>query len=513
MTQPNPAPPADGYKWRALAAVGVGNFMAPLMGSIVNIALPDITSYFKVGLPTAEWVVMAFLLVISSLLLTYGRLGDMLGHKPVYVTGFAVFTVGSALCGFATSIEMLIAFRILQGIGAGMVMAIGPAIITAAFPPRERGKALGIMGMVVAAALAAGPALGGLLVGYFGWRAVFLLTVPIGLFGTLWAAYILAWKREPSRQTFDFLGAGLFSAGLTLLLLVLSKGQEWGWDSFRSLVFLAAAGAALALFIRAELKVLQPMLDLSLFRNRLFSAANASALLNFMAQFSVFFLFPFYLLDVRHLPAQQAGLLMMVGPLVVVFLAPVSGTLSDRIGSRLLSSTGMALITVSLFLLSRIGLTTPLPTVALSLGVLGLGVGLFQSPNNSAIMGSVPRHRLGIASGMLATMRNVGMVMGIAVAGAVFAARHAAHLAALEKSGLAGETLSARSFTYAMHDAFLVGAFLALLGVVTSLVRGDDRSSSVSGPPSESGHSGERPGAAAPIRPGCDKNLAERQRI
>lgn len=462
----------DNYKWRALAAIAVGSFMAPLNGSITNIALPSITAFFSVSLVTAEWVIMSYLLVISSLLLTYGRLGDMIGHKPVYVGGFAGFTVGAFLCGVAPSIEALIAFRVLQGLGAGMMFAIGPAIVTSSFPPQERGKALGLLGMVVAVALATGPALGGFLVGLFGWRAVFLINLPIGVFGTFWALRTLRWSREQTKQNFDFLGAGLFSFGLTVLLLILSQGENWGWRSPQILIPLAAALVSLALFIRVELRVPDPMLDLSLFKIRLFSAANVSALINFMAQSAVYFLFPFYLLDMRLLAPQHAGMIIMVSPLVIFVVAPVAGSLSDRIGSRLLSSTGMGLVAVSLFLLSRVQLDTPVLFMAAAFAFLGLGAGLFQAPNNSAIMGSVPRRRLGIASGMLATMRNVGMVLGIAVAGAVFAVREAHHLFALDAAGLTGRVLTTGAFTAAMNDAFLVGAGLAALGVVTSLVRG-----------------------------------------
>jgi len=481
---------ADGYKWRAMAAVAVGNFLGPLNGSIVNIALPNITAHFQADLPAAEWVIMAFLLTISSLLLTYGRLGDMIGHKPVYVSGFFVFTAGSLLCAAAGSIEALIAFRVVQGLGAGMLMAIGPAIVTSAFPARERGKALGIMGMVVAAALASGPVLGGILVGYFDWRAVFLLNAPIGLFGLFWSARILAADKGRPGQSFDVPGALTFSAGLTLLLLVLSKGQEWGWSSAPVLAFAPASLALLALFLFIERKVPQPMLDLSLFRNRLFLSANASSLLNFMAQFAVYFLLPFYILDIRHLAPQHAGFLMTASPLVVFFVAPLSGSLSDRIGSRTLSSLGMGIIAVGMFLLSRIPLDAPLPAIAAVLALIGLGVGLFQSPNNSAIMGAVPRQRLGIASGMLATMRNVGMVMGIAVAGAVFAIRHAYHLETLSRAGLSGTSLEALAFTSGMHDAFFAGGVLALLGVLTSLVRGEERpgqgaEAAPGGPPAE----------------------------
>ncbi|OAT85450.1 hypothetical protein A6M21_05890 [Desulfotomaculum copahuensis] len=462
----------ESYKWWVLASIALGTFMGPLDGSIVNIALPSISSYFHTSLAMVEWVVMSYLLMISSLLLTYGRLGDMYGHKPIYLGGFVIFTLGSALCGFSPGIGFLIGARVLQAVGAGMMMAIGPAIVTSTFPPHLRGRALGMNGSVVASALAFGPAIGGLLLSQFGWRSIFFVNLPIGIIGTLWAVRILRRDERLVRHRFDIPGAVTIFAGLMFLLLSLSHGGEWGWSSPAVLFSLAAAVVFLGLFIYLELRSPEPMMDLRLFRIRLFAAANATSLLNFMAQFSITFLLPFYLEQVRHLNPAHAGLVLSAPPFLILFVAPLSGALSDRIGSRLLSSLGMAITAAGMFWLSRVGVATPYAVIVAGMAVFGLGTGLFQAPNNSAIMGSVPRQRLGTASGTLASMRNIGMVLGIALSGAVFSGRLPVHDAVLRALGRHGAALQAQAFTMSMQDAYLVGASLAALGVLTSLVRG-----------------------------------------
>lgn len=452
--------------------MAIGTFMSPLDASVVNIALPSISQYFNAAIPTVQWVVLSYLLVISSLLLTYGRLGDMVGHKPVYLTGFVIFTAGSIFCAISPTIGFLIAARGIQALGAGMMMAIGPALVTSAFPPAERGKALGIVGMTVASALAVGPTVGGLLVTSFGWPSIFLINLPIGIAGITLAAKVLKRTETPGGQRFDIWGAITAFLALMSLLLALTRGSTWGWQSPPIVILAAAFLLLLALFIILEQRVNQPMMDLSLFSIRLFSAANASALLNYMAQFSVIFLLPFFLQQVRQLPASRAGLLLTPLPLVVLLVAPVSGTLSDRIGSRTLSSTGMAITTAGLYFLSRLQEGSGDISVIFPLALVGLGSGLFQSPNSSAIMGCVPKNRLGIASGTLASMRNIGMVMGIALSGAVFDSRFAVHTARLITGGLTGEALQARAFVLSLQDAYLVAAMLALIGVLTSVVRG-----------------------------------------
>ncbi|MHB1418353.1 MAG: MFS transporter [Bacillota bacterium] len=462
----------NSYKWWALAAVAVGTFMGPLDSSVVNIAMPTFSAFFKVPVTTVEWVATSYLLVISSLLLTYGRLGDLYGHKPIYIAGFVVFTLGSVLAGLSHTISLLIAFRVFQALGAGMMMAIGPAIVTASFPPSERGKALGMLGMTVAIGSAVGPVLGGYLVHAFGWRSIFFINLPVGIFGILWAWRVLIWDRSTRQQSFDVPGSALLFGAIFFLLLGLSKGSDWGWSSVR-IVALFVTSALLGLFfVFTELRQRDPMMDLSLFRNKLFTMASLSALLNFMAITVVIFLMPFYLQDIRMLDTSRAGLIMLAFPAAIFVVAPIAGALSDRIGSRTLSSTGMAVLTCGIFLLSRLGPVTPFLHVILPLMIIGLGSALFQSPNSSAILGSVPKNRLGIGAGMLASMRNIGMVIGTAISATVYDARIITHTRALINQGLQGLSLRELALSNALDDAYLVGSLLAFIGIITSLSRG-----------------------------------------
>jgi len=409
------APVAAG-KWPTMTAVGLGTFMSALNASIVNIALPYIGSAFGASLGTTEWVVMAYLLIISSLLLTFGRMGDLFGHKQIYNLGLAVFIAGSVLCALAPGIYILIACRIIQGVGAGMVMSLGPAILTAAFPANERGKALGLLGTSVAMALALGPTAGG--------------------------------------------------------LLALSHGQEWGWSSPAIAGLLSLAAAGFAFFIRHQGRTPHPMLPLTLFRNRVFNAANISQLLNFIVQYTVVFLLPFYFKDVLRLDPASGGLLLSSFPLTMMIVGPFAGALSDRIGSRSLAAAGMGLGVLSLLLLAALDAGSGTWAIVGPLLLLGLGNGVFQAPNNSAIMGSVPREHQGLAGGFMASMRNIGMVMGVALAGAVFNIRLAYHREGLAAGGLSGTALDDGAFVAALHDALLVAAVLGLCGVITSLIRG-----------------------------------------
>lgn len=458
-------------KYLVLAAVMLGTFMAPLDSSVVNIALPTLTTYFRSSMAVIEWVPMAYLLTTSTLLLTFGRLGDIWTHKRMYVAGFAVFTVGSILCGLAPSIRLLIAFRVFQAVGGGMMFAASPAIITQAFPPHERGRALGISALSVAAGLTIGPPLGGFLATNYGWRWIFFINLPVGI-AAIVAAAVLVPRGETKKQAFDSVGAATAFVALFTLLLALSKGGVWGWGSATTVALLATAVVSGAGFIAVEKRVTHPMLDLSLFHNRLFAAANASALISYLALFAVMFLMPFYLTRVMGLPAKSAGVVLLAVPLSMAVVSPLAGYLSDFIGSRVLSSLGLAVAAVGLGLLSRLGVESTPVDVAVRLLVAGFGLALFQTPNTSAIMGSVPRDRAGVASGMVATMRNVGMVLGIAITGAVVASREVVYRVALASTAT-GKSLSNLVFTLSLRDAFLLAAVICTVGVIASLVRGD----------------------------------------
>lgn len=448
-------------RWWILSAVALGTLMGPVDGSVVNIALPVITRSFGTTLPVAEWVAMAYLLVTASLLLTWGRLGDMYGHRRTYLAGFVVFTLGSVLCGAAPGIGWLIAFRAVQAVGAGMMMAASPAIITEVFPSSERGRALGFNAVAVAVGLSLGPVLGGLLVEHFGWRSIFYINLPIGIAGTWWAARVL--PPPPSRiqrAAFDIPGAVTLFVALFSMLLALSQGEAWGWGSPATVGLLAAGAAGLAGFVALERRVAAPMVDLGLFRDRVFVLANVSSLANYLAQSCVTFLLPFFLQYALGIAPDRAGLVMLGFPFAVLFVAPAAGYLSDRFGSRWLAVVGMAVVTAGVYSMSRLGPHSSGAEVFWRLAVIGLGSGLFQTPNNSTIMGSVPRSRLGIAGGMLASMRYIGMVLGIAVSGAVFAA----------KAGERPDVAAASDlFLAGMHSAMVVGAAVALAGALTSL--------------------------------------------
>ncbi len=307
------APPAFSRKWWVLVTVMVGTFMGPFDGSVVNIALPRLTEYFGVGVTTVEWVVVAYLLTVSTFLLTFGRLGDMIGLKKIYLTGFAVFVLGSGACALAWNVWALVGFRVLQALGAGMLFAVGPAIVTHAFPPTERGKALGFVGVSVAVGLALGPTLGGFLIGIYDWHLIFLVNLPVGLF-----ALVLAWRvlsyDEPHDQRFDPLGSVTSFVALFPLLLALSRGEAWGWGSPLVLGLFALSAAGAISFVVTELRVEQPVLDLGLFRIRLFSAATLSAMASYVVTSTVIFTIPFYLINIRGFPVQVAGLLLTPVP-------------------------------------------------------------------------------------------------------------------------------------------------------------------------------------------------------
>lgn len=447
-------------KWWVLLAIGVGTFMSALDGSVVNIILPVVSQDFGTDVATIEWVVTVYLLVVSGLLLSFGRLGDLRGHKPIYVSGFLLFIGGSMLCGLASSEFMLISCRVLQALGAAMLLSNSPAILTKNFPIAQRGQALGLQATMTYLGLTVGPSLGGWLTSQFSWRAVFYINVPVGLIALLISQRVI--PRDPANENaerFDLVGAATFMIGLIVLLLGLNQGSEWGWASPIILSLLTVAIVILGAFIVIEQRVAHPMLDLSLFRIRLFSASVGSAMLNYIALYCLIFLMPFYLIQGRGMSAADAGLLLTAQPLIMAIAAPIAGTLSDRIGAQVLSTLGMAIMAIGLFLLSRLGATSSQMDIAVALAVVGLGTGIFISPNSSALMGSAPRHRQGIAAGVLASARNVGMVLGVGLAGAVF-------------TTMLGQ--STDLFT-AVDAGFFAGSIVALFGVATSIVRGSNR--------------------------------------
>lgn len=466
-------------KWAVLGIVAIGIFMATLDSSIVNISLPSISAYFQTPLNgLVEWVIIAYLITIASVLFTFGRLSDMFGRKILWMLGLGSFTLGSALCGAAPTLLLLVVFRALQGIGGALLMANSTAMLVRAFPENERGRVLGLNSVSVSLGVSAGPTLGGIITTSLSWRWIFYVNLPLGILGLLLTWLVL---KEPvrlqSKQKFDPVGASMLSAGIIAIMLALSFGQESGWFSPPIIALFAGGCVLLGAFVFIERRVAAPIIDLRLFRNRLFAAANTSGLLSFFALFAVSFLLPFYLEELRHFPTDVAGLLLTPIPLSVSLVAPISGRLSDRFGSRVLSSAGLATSALGLWLLTGLGVDSSVFSIIWQLVVTGIGIGLFQSPNNSAVMGAVPPAQRGVGSGFLATVRVVGQSLSVAVAGAVFgglgasqagqALTHAANLS--QAAMLPLQT----TFLTGFHAALLVCMCIASVGVFTSLVRGN----------------------------------------
>ena len=454
-------------KWLILTAVMLGSIMGPLDGSIVNTVLPSITDFFHSEISIAQWVPTVYLLTISCLILLYGRLGDMFGYKRIFLYGLAAFTLSSILCGSSQSIWMLIAFRAVQGLAAGMMMAVSFAIITAAFPPTERGKALGISAVAISIGLGLGPTLGGLIAEHLSWRYIFFINVPIGISALLWGSRVIPAGTKNPGQRLDLYGALTALVFLLSILLYANRGEDWGWLSSSSISLLVVALVFGVAFIWIERTSSQPMLNLALFADRVFSFANLSALLSFMALYALVFLTPFYLMFALHYSILKVGLIMAASPIATLFVAPLSGAISDRIGTRALAFFGMCIAALGLFLLSGLDASADSFDVIWRMAIAGTGMGMFQSPNNSAIMGSVPVTHLGIASGILAAMRNVGMVFGIAVAGAVLY-----NMAPITVSGQPAAFGSAEieEFLSGLRWSYISGAALAGAAALTSLM-------------------------------------------
>lgn len=454
-----------------LFTVGLGTFMAALDGSVTNTVLPLISSDFGAGLSTVEWVVMAYLLTTGSLVLSYGRMGDLFGQRRMYMAGVAVFTLGSLACALSPNVGIMIAARILQASGAGMMMALGPGILTRSFPSSQRGQVLGMQGTMTYVGLMVGPVLGGSLASLFSWRSAFAINLPIGAVMLLLTYFSVQEHASlEAGEEFDIPGSLLLFVGLGSFLMVLSKGEEWGWSSTPTLILAVVALTGLLVFVRRELTFRSPVLNLRMFKNWSLFSATASAFLNYMGVYTVLFMMPYFMITGLGFGPALAGSTLTGMPLLMAVTTPLSGWLSDRIGPRVPATVGMMLLSLGLALLSGLGMASQPRDVLWRLAVTGLGIGLFVSPNNSAIMGSVPPSAQGVAGGLVATARTVGMVSGVAVVSAIFTVRASFYRAVgLPEAG---------AFMAAFHEAMLAMALITSLGIFFSFSR-DIRSRSL----------------------------------
>jgi len=454
-------------KWYVFAGVAMGIFLSTIDGSIVNVALPTLVQELNAHLATVEWVVLAYLLALGTLMLSMGRLGDMIGKKSIYVAGFVIFTLGSVLCGLAPSAYWLIGFRVVQAVGGAMIMALGMAIVTEAFPPSERGRALGLTGSMVSVGIVLGPTLGGLILGALSWHWIFFVNLPVGIVGTLMVIRFVPARRPAGRQRFDQAGALTFFAGMLALLLAVTLGQQLGFSDRRVVLLLAGGVAAMVGFAALERRIKQPMLDLELFRSRLFSINLVSGLMTFVSMSGTTFLIPFFLQGVLGYEPLQMGLLMGTVPVAVGVVSPLSGALSDRVGTRPITVIGLATVMVGFYALSTVSVEMNALGYVVRFLPVGIGLGIFQSPNNSAVMGAVPRERLGVASGLLSITRIVGQSTGIAVLSAVWAGRVLVHHGAPLPEG--ANSAPAAAQVAGLHDIFLVIVGLIGFGLALSV--------------------------------------------
>lgn len=438
------------------------------LDSAVNVAFPEITEAFDIDVSSLQWVVVSYVLTYAALLLPFGRVADRLGHRRVLSVGLVLSATAFAGCGVANGFPLFLAMRALQGVGIALVLAAAPALVSLAVPDEGRPWALGRFQLAVAVGFATGPALGGVLVEASNWRAVFLARVPValGLLALGWSAG----RRAPAPGRGDAPGADLagavtFAAGLSGLLFVASRGAALGWSSPTTVATALAAAAVLSAFVAVEARATSPLVDLRLFRNPTFTLANVLNAAANATMFAIWLLGPTFLVTVRHQGTIAAGALLGVTAAGTALAAPLAGRLTSRLGVGLLSTVGLATEAVGLALCSRLGPDSPNVAVLVAFALVGFGLGLFQVPNLSYVMGSLPPAQQGTAAGMSQMVRTAGIVAGVALANALFVARRDHHGASRGGAG------SAEAFTAAFGDVLVVAALLCGAAAVLSLLR------------------------------------------
>lgn len=454
-------------RWIILAIVVLLPFMSSLDSNIVNIALPTIEKDLRVTMASAEWVISIYLIIISATILLFGRIGDIKSKGLVFTNGIIVFTLGSLLCGISVNIYFLVASRVIQGLGAAFVMSTNQGIITAVFEKNERGKALGITGSAVALGALVGPALGGIIVTYLTWHYIFLINVPVGI-----VAYILAKKYIPvqlsnNNEKVDGKGVLTFFIAIVLIFSAIMIGQQVGFSNIYIICAFIIGFIVLAIFIYIEKRVKSPMLDLSLFKNLTFSTNLICACISFVAINTVSIIEPFYLQDALGYDPFNAAMIMISYPVVMLIVAPLSGHISDKIGNGKLNILGIFIMGVSIIMLGTLNMNSSVLKIVLFLCLLGLSNGLFQSPNTSSIMSSVPKNKLGIAGGTNALIRNVGLAIGVSVS-TTFLYSDMSRIAGYRVLGFVQG--KPNIFISAMQDVYFLAAILCFIAFILFII-------------------------------------------
>ena len=467
------------YKWKAFSVTSVGSLMSAVDSTIVLLALVPIAEELSSDYVTMVWVVVAYILANTALVLSLGRLADMYGRKRMYNFGFIVFIIGSALCGFAISGLALVGFRALQGVGAAMLAANSFAILSEAFPKSERGKAFGATSIVWGSGTILGIILGGLIITYTSWRLIFLINVPIGAFGTIWAYRTLrAATNSMRKRSFDLPATLTFTLGLVALLLGVSWGIIYSWTSVTTLASIAVSPFFFLIFIYWETKRSRdPVVDFAFFRNRVFTLSIVTAMFQSLGLFNVNFLLLFFLEGIAGLNVLTASYLIIPMALTSSVVGPFAGRLSDRFGARIVASTGLLVQVFVLLMLSTLTITTTLLQVGIIEALYGVGSGLFWPANTSAIMASAPPESYGVASGIMNTFRNSGMVMSFALALTALTGAIPTSVIYQLFIGTFSGTLApdyAAAYLTGQSFAFELSAGLLVLAAIFSLARGKE---------------------------------------
>ena len=450
--------------WQILFAIGLGTIMVPINASIVNVSLPIITQYFGATVATSEWVLTSYLITLLSFVLFFGKFGDFWGHERLYMMGLVGFIFSSLLCSLAPSIVLLIILRAIQGFTASMMLSVSLGIVKKSFPKSMLGQALGIYAVVIAGGLTLGPAIGGILDGLLGWRSIFLINLPTGILSLL-ICYKILDRGESKEIKWDIIGTISQFLALFSLVYLLNYITANPID-VEALIILTFTVSTTIIFIWWECRTEDPILNLSLFRNISFSAYNLSLHLNYVCMYMIIFVMPFYLLKVLNLSPYTTGIVLTAAPLSMMFLAPISGIISDKFGSRPLSFIGALICALAFYTMTQLQFYSSEIDVFLRLALLGVGAAIFQSPTNRAIMSKIPNGQAGVASGILVTMRNLGMVFAVCYAGILLSTTIGPTTLQLDTL----EPLQAYNLTMGMHLVVTLGMFLSLTMALLSII-------------------------------------------
>ena len=455
-------------RWMGLVAASAGMFLGSLDIS-VNVALPDITRSFGTDLQTVQWIIIFYVGSTTGLQLGLGSAADVYGLKRLYIIGLGTYTLAVLLIGVVPLLSMVFGLRVLQAVGNGLIMASAPALVTSVFPREERGRALGLMAGIATLGMVTGALAGGALVDSFGWRAIFIGRAPLGVLVVLLAFLSLRERRTSGPRTFDFRGAGALFVGLASFILFLTLGSRIGWAAPLVLLLVLISATSLVALVYVQRTASRPVLQLGLLKHRVLSPAVIASYLMFLAVFVNWFILPFYMSDTLKVDAKSLGFLLMLTPAVGAVASPIGGWISDRFQPAYLTTLALVIVTGGMFWFSLLSADSTVAQVALRMGTVGAGMGLFQAANATLIMGAVPGDRLGTGGAILSISRTMGTVTSVAIMGALFESRLDLHTMSLAQQGIAGDAGSVHAFVMAFQDVYFASALMAGAAVLVSL--------------------------------------------